>query len=337
MTGSPVRIRRRTLVVGLHDGDPGVEILASETMRRSLVSPALDLSCPGGGWLEHKLCYCAAVRNLTVSVPDDVYRNARVAAAQRDTSVSALVVAYLERLSGRMSEFARLEALQREVQAEIGQFRADDRRAATRSTTVQFVDTNVLLYAISRDPAERGQAKRANDISLQTRSGSIRSGAAGVLRTGDARQPPGRHPQAGVRLIESFRRFPVQDITTAYCWRHWTPASASSSPTGTRRSSKPRGPWAALMSCPKTSTTAKIMPASRSPTRFANVLGRLERNGLLAKRRRTSDDTLRRWPVSWPPVEVGLPVRCQGAERSIRDAGLARVPKRPRCRRPGRR
>ena len=38
--------------------------------------------------------------------------------------MSALVVAYLEQLSGRMDEFARLEALQREVQAGIGQFRA---------------------------------------------------------------------------------------------------------------------------------------------------------------------------------------------------------------------
>jgi hypothetical protein len=56
-----------------------------------------------------------------------VYRDARVAAAQRDTSVSALVVGYLEQLSGRMNEFARLEALQREVQAEIGQFRGADR------------------------------------------------------------------------------------------------------------------------------------------------------------------------------------------------------------------
>jgi hypothetical protein len=67
------------------------------------------------------------VKNLTVSVPDEVYRNARIAAAQHDTSVSALVVAYLERLSGRMEEFGRLEELQREVQAEIGQFRAGDR------------------------------------------------------------------------------------------------------------------------------------------------------------------------------------------------------------------
>jgi uncharacterized protein DUF6364 len=67
------------------------------------------------------------VKNITVSVPDDVYRNARVVAAQRDTSLSALVAAYLERLSGRMEEFARLEALQHETQAEIGQFRAADR------------------------------------------------------------------------------------------------------------------------------------------------------------------------------------------------------------------
>ena len=67
------------------------------------------------------------MKNITVSVPYQVYRNARVAAAQRDTSVSALVVAYLERLSGWMEEFTRLEALQHEVQAEIGQFRAADR------------------------------------------------------------------------------------------------------------------------------------------------------------------------------------------------------------------
>lgn len=67
------------------------------------------------------------MKNITVSVPDNVYHDARVAAAQRDTSLSALVVACLERLSGRMDEIARLEALQQEVQAEIGQFRAADR------------------------------------------------------------------------------------------------------------------------------------------------------------------------------------------------------------------
>jgi alkylhydroperoxidase family enzyme len=73
------------------------------------------------------MCYCETVKNITVSVPDEVYRNARVAAAQRDTSVSAMVVAFLEQLSGRMDEFARLEALQHEVQAGIHQFRGADR------------------------------------------------------------------------------------------------------------------------------------------------------------------------------------------------------------------
>ncbi|MGH3273849.1 MAG: DUF6364 family protein [Streptosporangiaceae bacterium] len=67
------------------------------------------------------------MRHITVSVPDHVYRDARAAAARRGTSLSALVADYLEQLSGRMDEFARLEALQREVQAEIGQFRAASR------------------------------------------------------------------------------------------------------------------------------------------------------------------------------------------------------------------
>jgi predicted nucleic acid-binding protein len=29
---------------------------------------------------------------------------------------------------------------------------------------VRFIDTNILLYAISRDPAEQEKAKRANEI-----------------------------------------------------------------------------------------------------------------------------------------------------------------------------
>jgi hypothetical protein len=67
------------------------------------------------------------VKDITVSVPDDVYRNAQIAAAERNTSISGLVVAHLEQLSGWGQEFVRLEALQHEVQGEIGQFRAADR------------------------------------------------------------------------------------------------------------------------------------------------------------------------------------------------------------------
>ncbi len=67
------------------------------------------------------------MKNLTVSVPDDVYRDARVVAAEQDRSLSALVVEYLRSLSGRREAFARLEEQQRAVQAEITAFRAGDR------------------------------------------------------------------------------------------------------------------------------------------------------------------------------------------------------------------
>lgn len=65
--------------------------------------------------------------NITVAVPDDVYRAARIRAAERGTSVSALVAEYLRSLALRGDEFARLEAQQRRVLGEIVRFRAGDR------------------------------------------------------------------------------------------------------------------------------------------------------------------------------------------------------------------
>ena len=38
------------------------------------------------------------MKNVTVSLPEDVYRVARIRAAERDTSVSAMVREYLESL-----------------------------------------------------------------------------------------------------------------------------------------------------------------------------------------------------------------------------------------------
>jgi plasmid stability protein len=66
------------------------------------------------------------MKNITVSVPDDVYRSARIRAAERGKSVSALVGEYLRSLSERETEFSRLEARQRQVQDEIRNFRAGD-------------------------------------------------------------------------------------------------------------------------------------------------------------------------------------------------------------------
>ena len=67
------------------------------------------------------------MKNITVSVSDDIYRKARVRAAELDTSVSALVRGFLEQVTGKESEFERRRRLQQEVLASIGQFRAADR------------------------------------------------------------------------------------------------------------------------------------------------------------------------------------------------------------------
>ncbi|MGH9380114.1 MAG: hypothetical protein ACRD2Z_05830 [Thermoanaerobaculia bacterium] len=67
------------------------------------------------------------MKNVTVSVPDEVYREARIQAARRDSSVSAMVTEFLRSLSRREREFERLEALQRQVQDEIEHFRGGDR------------------------------------------------------------------------------------------------------------------------------------------------------------------------------------------------------------------
>ncbi len=67
------------------------------------------------------------MKNITVSVPDDVYRAARIRAAEEGRSVSGMVAEYLRSVSGADSEFARLEAQQRRIQAGIKGFRAADR------------------------------------------------------------------------------------------------------------------------------------------------------------------------------------------------------------------
>jgi uncharacterized protein YdcH (DUF465 family) len=64
--------------------------------------------------------------NITVSVPDEVYRAARIRAAEKGSSVSALVAEYLRSLSARDAEFARLEAQQQEVMSQIKGFSARD-------------------------------------------------------------------------------------------------------------------------------------------------------------------------------------------------------------------
>jgi len=80
---------------------------------------------------------------------------------------------------------------------------------------VRFVDTNVLLYAISRDPAEQDKAKRANDILAERDLAlSVQVLQEFYVQATRASRPDAiAHGQA-VRLVESFRRFPVQDLTS---------------------------------------------------------------------------------------------------------------------------
>jgi predicted nucleic acid-binding protein len=79
---------------------------------------------------------------------------------------------------------------------------------------VRFVDTNVLLYAISRDPDEAPKATRANGILTEGNIGL----SVQVLQefyvqaTRASRANAISHSQA-VGLIEAWRRFPVQETT----------------------------------------------------------------------------------------------------------------------------
>ncbi len=64
------------------------------------------------------------MKNITISVDDDVYRQARIKAAERDTSVSALVRNYLIQLingtnADGQSEFARQASLEQEIRGRL--------------------------------------------------------------------------------------------------------------------------------------------------------------------------------------------------------------------------
>jgi predicted nucleic acid-binding protein len=79
---------------------------------------------------------------------------------------------------------------------------------------VQFVDTNVLLYAISREPQEQGKAAVANELLSSADVGL----SVQVLQefyvqaTRESRTDRLTNEQAS-GLVESFRRFPVQETT----------------------------------------------------------------------------------------------------------------------------
>lgn len=81
---------------------------------------------------------------------------------------------------------------------------------------MRFVDTNVLLYAISRDDQEQTKHERATEV-LRDRDLGL---SVQVLQefyvqaTRASRADRISHDQA-VKLVESFLRFRVQDVTAS--------------------------------------------------------------------------------------------------------------------------
>jgi uncharacterized protein YdaU (DUF1376 family) len=71
--------------------------------------------------------YSEIVKNITVSLDNETYRRARMIAAERDTSVSALVRQFLVELAEGGSESERLRREERALRERITQFTASDR------------------------------------------------------------------------------------------------------------------------------------------------------------------------------------------------------------------
>jgi uncharacterized protein YdaU (DUF1376 family) len=67
------------------------------------------------------------MKNITVTVDDETYRRARIKAAERDTSVSALVKHFLAELAVGESDNERLKREERALRERIANFRAADR------------------------------------------------------------------------------------------------------------------------------------------------------------------------------------------------------------------
>ena len=74
-----------------------------------------------------EIATCETMKNITVSLDDETYRRARTVAAQRDTSVSALVKGFLVDLASGETEFERLRRQEQELRKRITNFSGADR------------------------------------------------------------------------------------------------------------------------------------------------------------------------------------------------------------------
>lgn len=81
---------------------------------------------------------------------------------------------------------------------------------------MRFLDTNILLYAISKDPAETEKAEKARtimesrDLALSTQV--IQEFYVQATRPG---RPDALTSAQAIGLIQSFMRFPIQEVSMA--------------------------------------------------------------------------------------------------------------------------
>jgi len=67
------------------------------------------------------------MKNITVSLDDEIYRRVRAKAAERDSSVSGLVKAFLVELCSAETETERMKREERSLRERITAFRAGNR------------------------------------------------------------------------------------------------------------------------------------------------------------------------------------------------------------------
>ena len=164
------------------------------------------------------------MKNITVSLDDEIYRRARIRAAERDTSVSALVRDFLVGLGVGETESEMLKGQERALRKKIKNFRAADRvsrdalhergRYTAAMAELRFLDTSILLYSISQDRTESKKRDRA--IALLDEDNWALSVQVlqefYVQATRPTRDDAIPHAIA-TGLIRSWLRFPVQEIT----------------------------------------------------------------------------------------------------------------------------
>jgi len=161
------------------------------------------------------LCYCDTVEDITVFCPDDVYRRARIRAAERNTSVSALVRDLLSQV-GEQDESepaGTIDGDHRRDPESQPEFHPRRSLEPEDYTIESASSTEHPIYAIA-SIARPEEAEQARRIRRKRPRYSFR--APGVLCPGnsDSRRDRISHEEA-VAFIQALCEFPVQELTVS--------------------------------------------------------------------------------------------------------------------------